>query len=130
MTTLLTTVGRYQYLRLPFGVVRAIDNYCRQVADSFNDIPNTRRVSEDILIFSMTWKEHVEAVGQLFASEHDASLNTKKLKFAQQTVKFGGYMDSETTSYRIQNLPTLSGNSRRQGTIPTSGILRALPAGR
>ena len=108
------------------------DDYCRLVGDVFDDIPNSLRVVEDIRFLNKTWEEHVEAVGYLFArsAEHDVSLNTKKLKFAQQTVKFGGYMDSETTSYRIQNLPTLSGNSRRQGTIPTSGILRALPAGR
>ena len=95
MTTFSTPVGRYQYLRLPFGAVHASDDYCRRVADIFDDIPNSRRVIEDILIFSKTWEEHVEAVRQLFtrAAEHDVSLITKK--FAQQTVKFGGYVVSE-----------------------------------
>ena len=40
MTTFSTPVGRYQYLRLPFGVVHAGDDYCRRVADIFDDIPN------------------------------------------------------------------------------------------
>ena len=43
MTTFSTPVGRYQYLWLPFGVVQAGEDYCRRVADIFDDIPNTRR---------------------------------------------------------------------------------------
>ena len=35
------------------------------------------------------------------AAKHDVSLNTKKLKFAQQTVKFGGYVVSENHSQRL-----------------------------
>ena len=75
MTTFSTPVGRYQYLRLPFGVVHAGDDYCRRVADIFDDIPNTRRIVEDILVFSKTRDEHIEAVRHLFAraAEHDVS---------------------------------------------------------
>ena len=78
-------------------MVHAGDDYCRRVADIFDDIPNTRRIVEDILVFSKTWDEHTEAVRHLLAraAEHDVSLNTRKVQFAQQTVKFGGYVVSE-----------------------------------
>ena len=97
ITTFSTPVGRYQYLQLPFWVVHAGCDYRRQVADPFDEIPNTRRVVQDILVFSKTWDYNVEAVRHLFAraAEHDVFLNTKKVQFAQQTMKFGGYVVSE-----------------------------------
>lgn len=72
------------------------DDYCRLVGDVFDDIPNSLRLVEDIRFLNKTWEEHVEAVGYLFArsAEHDVSLNTKKLKFAQQTVSSEGYVVS------------------------------------
>ena len=66
MTTFSTPVGRYQYLRFPCGVVHAGDDYCRRVANIFDDIPNTRRIVEEIRVFSKTWGEHIEAVRHLF----------------------------------------------------------------
>ena len=124
MTTFSTPVGRYQYLRLPFGVVHAGDDYCRRVADIFDDIPNTRRIVEDILVFSKTWGEHVEAVRHLFAraAEHDVSLNTRKVQFAQHTVKFGGYVVSEN---HFKPDPELTDAIRRFPEPKNSTDLRA-----
>ena len=94
LTTFSTPMGRYQYRRLPFGITHAGDDYCRRVADVFDDIPNSRRVVEDILVFSRSYDEHVEQVRSLVAraNEHNISLNVKKLVFAQPSVKFGGFI--------------------------------------
>ena len=127
MTTFSTPVGRYQCLRLPFGVVHAGDDYCGRVADIFDDIPNTRRVVEDILIFNTTWEEHVKSVHNLFhppppiAAKHNVSLSTKKLKFAQQTVRFGGYVVSENHFKPDPKLTERSAIFRLQRTAPISG---------
>jgi hypothetical protein len=51
MTTISTPFGRYKYLRLPFGVSLAGDDYGRRLADVFDDFPNCRRVVEDVLVF-------------------------------------------------------------------------------
>ena len=59
LTTFSTLFGRYQYERLPFGVVHAGDDYSRRLADVFDDIPNCRRIVEDILIFSKPYEEHL-----------------------------------------------------------------------
>ncbi len=48
------------------GIIHAGDDFGRRVSDVFDDIPNTRRVVEDILIFFPTYEEHVEAVRQVF----------------------------------------------------------------
>ena len=97
MTTFSTPLGRFQYIRLPFGVVHTGNDYCRRVAEIFVDIPNSRRIVEDITVFIKTWEEPIELVHQLFAraADNQVSLNVKKLVSVQQTVKFGGFRVTE-----------------------------------
>ena len=94
LTTFSTPFGRYRYLRLPFGITHAGDDYCRRVSDIFDSIPNSRRIVEDLVVFSKTYAEHLELVRSMFtrAKEHNISLNPAKLVFAQPSVKFGGYI--------------------------------------
>ncbi|KZS09590.1 Uncharacterized protein APZ42_026149 [Daphnia magna] len=98
MTTFSTPFGRYMYHRLPFGVCHAGDDYSRRVSAVFDDIPNCRRIIEDILIFSETYEEHVSLVKQVFqrAADIQIAINTSKIKFAQPSVLFGGYILSST----------------------------------
>ena len=93
LTTFSTPFGRYQYLRLPFGVCHAGDDYGRRVSDVFDDLPACRRVVEDVVEFSKTYEEHIKLVRQLFqrASDHNVSINVTKLAFAQPSAIFGGY---------------------------------------
>jgi hypothetical protein len=62
LTKFSTPFGGYQYLRLPLGVAHAGDDYCRRVSEVFDDLPNCRRIVEDILIFSATYDEFIETV--------------------------------------------------------------------
>ena len=93
-TTFSTPFGRYKYLRLPFGIKQAGDDYCCRVSEVFDDVPNTRRVVEDILVYSSTYEDHVKAVRALFKQEttHGVAINTSKMVFAQPAVTFGGYV--------------------------------------
>lgn len=97
MTAISTPFGLYKYLRLPFGVSLASDDYGRRLADVFDDLPNCRRVVEDVLVFSATWEEHVSLVRRLFrlAAYHHIAINVKKIVFAQPSVLFGGYVVGE-----------------------------------
>lgn len=94
LTTFSTPFGRYQYLRLPFGVSHAGDDYGRRVSEVFDDLPACRRVVEDVVVFSKTYAEHVQLVRQLFkrAADHNVSINVSKLVFAQSSANFGGYL--------------------------------------
>ena len=94
LTTFSTPFGRYQYLRLPFGVAHAGDDYCRRVSEVFDDLPNCRRIIEDIVVYSAIYEEHVEVVRRLFhrAAAHNVAINTSKKVFAQPAVTFGGYV--------------------------------------
>ena len=94
LTSFSTPFGRYQYLRLPFGIKQAGDDYCRRVSEVFDDVPNTRRIVEDILVYSSTYEDHVKAVRALFkkAATHGVAINTSKMVFAQPAVTFGDYV--------------------------------------
>ena len=49
---------------------------------------------EDLLIFTDTWADHVQAVERVLqaASEHDISFNPDKVQFGLRAVKFGGFV--------------------------------------
>ena len=66
LTTLSTPFGRFHYRRLPFGVTHAGDDYARLVSDVFDDLRNTRRIMEDVLLFAQIYEEHVGLVESLF----------------------------------------------------------------
>ncbi len=86
LTTFSTPVGRYEYRRLPCGVSLAGDDYCRRAADVFDGITNSRRVVEDVVVYSKTYDEHLGQVRRLLecAREHHVSLNRKKFTFARE----------------------------------------------
>jgi hypothetical protein len=98
MTTFSTPFGRYMYHRLPFGVCHAGGDYSRRVSAIFDDIPNCRRIIEDILIFSETYEEHISLVQQVFqrAADNQIAINTGKIQFAQPSVLLGGYILNNT----------------------------------
>jgi hypothetical protein len=83
----------------------------------FDDLPNCRRIVEDVLVFSATYDEHIVAVRRLFhrAAAHNVAINTAKIVFAQPAVTFGGYVvdadgfrpDPELTR-AIRDFPTPS----------------------
>ena len=97
LTTFFTPFGRFHYRLLPFGVTHAGDDYSRRVSDIFDDLPNSRRIIQNMLVFSENYEEHLELVRTLFerAAEHGVSLNKKKLVFAVPSIKFGGYIVDE-----------------------------------
>ena len=60
----------------------------------FDDLPNTRRITEDSLVFSQTYEEHVGLVKSLFerVAANNVALNTTKFMFAHPSAVFGGYV--------------------------------------
>ncbi len=96
LTTFSTPFGWYQYTRLPFGITHAGDDYSHRVYEVFDDIENSRRIVEDVTVFSATYEEHLKLVRCLFqrVADHNIAINVSKMVFAQPTAKFGGYIVS------------------------------------
>lgn len=59
VTPFSTPFGHFHYRRLLSGVTHAGDDNARRASDVFDDLPNTRRTMEDVLVFSQTYEEHV-----------------------------------------------------------------------
>ena len=65
----------------------------RRVSGVFDDLPNCRRIVEDILIYSATYDRFIETVRRLRrASAHKVAIHTNKMVFAQTAVIFCGYV--------------------------------------
>lgn len=50
LTTFSTSFGRFQYRHLPLGISLAGDDYCRRTADIFEDLQNSKRIIEDVIV--------------------------------------------------------------------------------
>jgi hypothetical protein len=93
LTTFATPEGLHQYKRLPMGISHAGDDYGKRFSDIFGHIPNTARCMEDLVIYSRTYKEHINLLRMLFKTANDNNVSFKKSKsvFAQPTAIFAGY---------------------------------------
>lgn len=80
-----TPFGRFKYLRLLFGVTHAGDEYSRQKVDAFDDISSSRRVVEDVIVFSASYEEQKQLVRTLLAcaDDHHIAINIDKIVFAE-----------------------------------------------
>ena len=93
LTTFVTPLGRLRYRRMPMGWHGASDVFGERMAKALQGIPHVHRVVEDILIATETWEEHIILVEQVLKAcdESNIAINTDKVQFGQQQVKFSGY---------------------------------------
>ncbi len=89
-----TPYGRFQYLRLPFGVASAPEEFHRRVVQALAGIKGVLVYIDDIVIFAKTRKEHDETVQKVLDALQAAgfSLNKDKCKFGQTEIKFLGHI--------------------------------------
>ena len=132
LTTFSTPFGRYEYRRLPFGVSLASDDYWRRAADVFDDVRNSRRVVEDVLVFSRSYEEHETHVRHLLqrAQESGVSLNRAKLTFAETQGSFAGYILDDTGFRPDPGLTEAIRSFPRPRHHRLESVFRPLPASR
>ncbi|XP_026054529.1 uncharacterized protein K02A2.6-like [Carassius auratus] len=58
LTTFNTVVGRYRFLRLPFGLVSAQDEFQRKIDETYEGLDGVAAIVDDILVFGKTKEEH------------------------------------------------------------------------
>lgn len=60
LTTFNTPFGRYRFLRLPFGISSAQDEFQRRVDETYEGLKGVAAIVDDILVFGRTKEEHDE----------------------------------------------------------------------
>ena len=94
LTTFNTPVGRYRWLRLPFGIKSAPEIYQRIMDTMLEGIDGARAVMDDILIAAETPAKHDIIMKQVVRRAHEwnLKLNFEKCHLKQSRVKYIGHV--------------------------------------
>ena len=100
LTTTYTPLGRIRWLRTPFGISTAPEEYQRRQSEILHGLDGVLNVADDILVFGRgnssteIEKDHDQNLRALMKRlrERGMTLNQKKLKFKQTSVKFLGHI--------------------------------------
>ena len=92
LTTFITPLGRYKFLRAPFGLSSISEHYNRRMAEALEGIPCIRRITDDFVAYDETWEEHVLHVTEILmrCAKGGISLDYSKFQFGCTEVEFGG----------------------------------------
>ena len=96
-TTINTTKGLFQYVRLPFGVAAAPAIFQRTMETVLQGIPNTCVYLDDILITGESDEQHLETLDKVLSRLEQAGARLKKEKcsFMLPAVEYLGHQISK-----------------------------------
>ncbi|KAK3736228.1 hypothetical protein QZH41_007340 [Actinostola sp. cb2023] len=138
LTTFWTPFGRYRYLRMPFGVNTAPEEFECKLQEKLADLPGIEVLRDDMLVigYGDTQEEadrnHDENLKALLnrAREINLKFNIKKMNFRKTEVKFMGHVitkdglkpDPEKIT-AIENMPK---PTSKQGLMSLLGFINYL----
>ena len=96
ITTFSTHLGLRRYKRLNFGVSSASEIFQNAICETLAGIPGAINLSDDILVYGKTQKEHNDSLRATFQRLKDSglTLNKKKCVYNQPSLEFFGYVFS------------------------------------
>ena len=85
--------GIYRYCRLNFGISCAPEIYQRIIQQTLQDIEGCKNISDDIIIYAKTQKEHDQILRKVLQRLRDKnlSLNGDKCIFSRDSISFMGH---------------------------------------
>ncbi len=97
LTTFATPWGRFKHKRITMGLTSAGDEYNRRMDAALADLPNLQKVVDDIILHDENLESHIMRVRTFLerCRANGITLNPKKAKVAQQSVKFAGFVVSQ-----------------------------------
>ena len=100
LTTFWMPFGRYRYLRMPFGISTAPEEFERRLQECLADLPGVEVLRDDIPVVGYgdtqdeAERDHDKNLKKLLkrASEVNLKLNSKKMNLRKTEVKFMGHL--------------------------------------
>ena len=130
-TAFSSTLGLFQFVRMPFGLVNAGATYARMMRKLLSGMQGVANYVDDVIVYSSTWDEHMYSLRELFSRVKKASLTVKpsKCRVACTQVDFVGHRVGEgqlTTQMdkvkRVMNAE-VPRNKTQVRSLRSSGIL-------
>ena len=105
---MLSSLGKYQFNRVPFGLAQAPAYFQKLINDVLKGCNFAMGYLDDIIIYSRTEKEHLEHLEEIFGRLRAAGLKLKleKCSFFRKHIQYLGHLISAD---RIQPLPDKTG---------------------
>ena len=123
LTTFNTRIGRFRWLRLPFGIKCAPEIYQRIMDQMLENIQGATAIMDDILIAGRDTEHHDQILRQVIekATSYNLRLNYEKCHIRQQSVKYVRHLitmdglkpDPEKTK-AVAEMPEPQKTGRRQ----------------
>lgn len=97
LCTFATPLGRYKFLRLPFGINTSAEIFQRKNSEIFGDILGNKIYIDDLIIAGSTEEEHDRILKKVLnrAKECGITFNKNKFQYKKMQVKLLGYIVSE-----------------------------------
>ncbi|KAG0435475.1 Retrovirus-related Pol polyprotein from transposon 17.6, partial [Dictyocoela muelleri] len=92
-TSFITNSGKYEFTRIPFGLLNAPKFFHNLIVEILYDIPNTTVFVDDILIYTKTKSEHITILEKVLRklSERNAIINLDKSEFLKTEIHYLGF---------------------------------------
>jgi hypothetical protein len=95
-TAFVCSKGKFECLRMPFGLKNAPATFQRAMNKAFEEFIHEfiEVYIDDILIYSRTWEEHLEHIKKVFEKlrEINMKVKLKKCKFGEREVEYLGHI--------------------------------------
>ena len=79
-TAFSSTLGLFQFVRMPFELVNAGATYERMMRELLSGMQGVANYVDDVIVYSATWDEHMFSLRELFNRVKEASLTIKPSK--------------------------------------------------
>ena len=115
MTTFNSPIGRYRFLRLPFGLNISQDIFQQKMDEILADCPGTLGISDDTVVYGKSEEEHDKNLHNIMkkARDHGLVFNFEKCQIKCKEISFFGMIYSASgvrpdpkKCEDIKNLPT------------------------
>ena len=93
-TVFTSLFGKYEYVKVPFGLVQALAYFQELMMGVLKDLPFAMAYLDDIIIYSSTPEEHLEHIRMVFEKLRDAKLSMKlsKCHFFAKEIQYLGHI--------------------------------------